>query len=136
MKLTDVSLFYQPFPWFGKNLNPPFFRKFRKSKPPLYKVGGFQLWSAQSAFRVAECPSTLCVPEFPSVLWVLLKKKKVRNIKRNGLVNSFIEFLITFQNTYFYITLFVSSFLGNKIYKFCHIRLATCNIQRSFKNFP
>ena len=37
-----LPLFYQPFPFYGKNLNPPFFRKIWKLKPPplLYKVGG------------------------------------------------------------------------------------------------
>ena len=48
---------------------------------------------------VSKCHwSSLGEPNFPlSALWV----KKVCKIIRNGLLNSFIEFLKTFQNTYF-----------------------------------
>ena len=58
--------------------------------------------------------------------------KKVWNITRNGLLNIFVEFLKTFQNPYFYITLIVFSFLGNKMYTFYHILLARCNHSKGF----
>ena len=74
--------------------------------------------TASSAWipKCFECPSTLRVPkclEYPSAqalfeclsaIWVpnfplsALRVKKVGNITRNGLVNSFIEFLKTFQS--------------------------------------
>ena len=80
------------------------------------------LSSAQVSFG---CPlRTLWKPHFPlNALWV----KKVCNITRNELVNSCIDFLKTFQNTYFCTTLIVFSLLGNKTYKFYHILLTRWN---------
>ena len=80
---------------------------------------------------VPECPwSALWVPNFPLSG---LQVKGVCNITRNGLAHSFIEFLKTFQNTYFYITLIVFSFLGTKMYKFYQILLARCNHSKRFQ---
>ena len=80
---------------------------------------------------VPECPwSALWVPNFPLSG---LQLKGVWNITRNGLAHSFIEFLKTFQNTYFYITLIVFSFLGTKMYKFYQILLASCNHSKRFQ---
>ena len=62
-----------------------------------------------------------------------LRVKQVLNFTKNGLANGFIEFLKTLQNTYFYITLIVSSFLGNKMYKFYHILVAKCNYSNGFQ---
>ena len=48
MKISDASpffkttpLFYQPLPFYGKNMNlsPPIFKKFWKLKPPIIKEG-------------------------------------------------------------------------------------------------
>ena len=62
-----------------------------------------------------QVPSALRVPNFSLST---LRVNKVWNITRNGLANRFIEFLKIFQNTYFYITVIVFYFLGNKTYKF------------------
>ena len=61
--------------------------------------------------RVLKCPSAIGVPlEYPfsAVPNFPLSTRRVKKnckIARNGLVNSFIEILKTFQNTNFYITL-------------------------------
>ena len=94
-----------------------------------------------SDFWVPECPSVQvpCMCKCPSALWMsnfhlsTLRVKQVLNITKNGLANGFIEFLKTLQNTYFYITLIVSSFLGNKMYKFYHILVAKCNHSNGFQ---
>ena len=67
--------------------------------------------------RVLKCPSAIGVPlEYPfsAVPNFPLSTRRVKKnckIARNGLVNSFIEILKTFQNTNFYITRTVFSFL-------------------------
>ena len=73
-----------------------------------------------------ECPLSV---QFP---FECFQAKKVWNITKNGLFHIFVEFLKTFQNPYFYITLIVFSFLGNKMYKFYHILLARCNHSKGF----
>ena len=62
-----------------------------------------------SDLRMAECPSAQIPFKYPwnahwrpSFSLSALRAKKVWNITRNGLGNSFIEFLKTFQNKYFY----------------------------------
>ena len=77
-----------------------------------------------------ECSSTqvpfecLWMSNFPlSALWA----KKVCNITKNGVVNSFIEFFKTFSEYIFYITLIVFSVLGNKMCKFYQVLLARCS---------
>ena len=71
----------------------------------------------------------MSVPNFPS-------SRKSLVIRRNGLANSFREFLKTFQNKYSYITFVVFSFLGNKMYKIYHILLAGCNHLKGFQKLP
>ena len=86
------------------------------------------------------CPCAQ-VPKCPSrVLWVSAQSplqcyssKKIWNIAKNELVNSFIGFLKTFQNAYYYITLIVFSFLGDKLYKFYHILLVGFNHSKWFQ---
>ena len=70
------------------------------------------------------------MPNFPLSA---LRVKKVWNIIRNGLANSFLEFFKTFQNIYFYITLIVFYFLENKMHKLYHILLARCNHSKVFQ---
>ena len=97
-------------------------------------------WSTQMPW-VPECPSSLRVPEYPSALWMpnfplsAIRVKNVWNITRNRLANNFIEFLKTFQNTTFYITLIVFNFLGNMMYKFYHILLSRYNNTKGFQKF-
>ena len=93
-----------------------------------------------SDLRVAECPSAQIPFKYPwnahwrpSFSLSALRAKKVWNITRNGLGNSFIEFLKTFQNTYFYEALIVFSFLRNKMDKLYHILLAGCNHLKVFQ---
>ena len=62
-----------------------------------------------------------------------LRVKKLCNIARNGLLNSFIEFLKTFSEYILYISLLVFFFLGNKICKFYYILLARCNYSKWFQ---
>ena len=69
----------------------------------------------------------------PNVSLSALQVKNIGNITRNELVNS-LEFLKFFQNIYIYITLIVFSFLGNKMYKFYHILLVSCNHSKEFQN--
>ena len=130
------------------------FTRRQKKKSLLNKVPRVsKCLSAQVPFEcptapVPECPSSKCL-ECPSAKVPFERffecpvsaqyplecslSKKVWNITRNGLVNNFIEFLKTFQNIYFCITLIVFSFLGNKIYNFYYILLARCNHSRGFQ---
>ena len=78
--------------------------------------------------RVPECLSALEVPwECPMSAQFSFEgsssKKNVWNTTRNGLANSFVEFLKNSQNAYFYIILTVFSFLVNSMYKFYYISL-------------
>ena len=87
----------------------------------LWVLEGFEYRSAQVPW-VPKCPwSALWVPNFPLRA---VRVKKVWNITRNGLASSFTEFLKTFQNIYFYITLTAFFNLGNKMFNFYHILLA------------
>ena len=119
------------------------------------------LWvpKCSSAPRVAECASALWVsehfkclraqePKCPwsarvskclwSALWVTnfpfraLRVKKLCNIARNGLLNSFKEFWKTFSEYILYISL-LFFFLGKKICKFYYILLARCNYSKWFQ---
>ena len=103
--------------------------------------------SSAQVFRVSKGPSGALVPKCPWVSmecpWSALsvpnfhlrglRAKNVWKITRNGLVNSFIEFLKIYQNTYSYMTLIIFSFLGNKMYKFYHILLARFNHSNGFQ---
>ena len=83
----------------------------------------------QSAKVLLQCSSA----QAPNFLFSTIRLKKVWNIAKNGLAISFIEFLKTFQNTYFYKTLIVFSFFRNKMYKIHHILLARCNNSKEFQ---
>ena len=69
-----------------------------------------------SSTQVSKCPwSGIRVPlesplnsQFP---FKCSSSREVYNITRNGLVNSFIEFLKTFQNTYFKYTFFYKQYI-------------------------
>ena len=107
--------------------------KFLRAQMPKYR----ECPSALSLLRTPKCASVFQV--LWSAFWVsnfplsVFQVKKVWNITRNGLLNIFVEFLKTFQNPYFYITLIVFSFLGNKMYTFYHILLARCNHSKGFE---
>ena len=84
------------------------------------------------SFECLECPSALSglgVPNFPLSD---LQVEKVWNITRNGVVNSFVEFLKIFQNIYFYVTHIFLFLLGN-VYKFSNILQARCNHSKGFQ---
>ena len=73
---------------------------------------------------------------YPSVLWMFFRVKKVSNITGNALLNRFVVIFKKFSEYIFYITLIVFYFLRDKMRKFYHILIATCNHSKGFKNFP
>ena len=117
--------------------------------PSVARVSRCLKCSSAQVSWVSKCSSSAQMPKYlTSTLGVTLTcplstqfpfeyssiKKKVSNITRKGLVNSFIEILKTFFSEYiFYIALIVSFFLGNKMCKFYHVLIARRNHSQGFQ---